>query len=224
MYKIIGGDGKEYGPVSTDDLRRWITEGRVNAQTQVQAEGSADWQPLGAIQEFGLSAFAPPLAPLTAGVATVMPTFIKVFSILNMVFGGLGLLCTPINFISIPLAAKTLGYSPLMKGYLIFSSVWGLIAAAILLASGIGLWKLKPWARKLSVWYSVVALVIGLAGIVVVISAFGDLGGGNEMERAQKVGGIVWGVIGGLVGLVYNVLLIVFLSKLKAKQDTGEIA
>ncbi len=163
-----------------------------------------------------------PRLPPGAGVAPV-PTSSGV-QILNMVFGGLGLLCTPINFISIPVAARTLGYSPLMKGYLIFSSVWGLIAAAILLASGIGLWKLKPWARKLSVWYSVVALVLGVAGIVVIISAFGDLGGGNEMERAQKVGGIVGGVIGGLVGLVYNVLLIVFLSKPKAKQATGEIA
>lgn len=222
MYKIIGGDGKEYGPVSADDLRRWIAEGRVNAQTRVQPQGGADWRPLGEFPELNLAALAAPLA-LPSPEPAKAPTFVKVFSILNMVFGGLGLICTPINFISIPLAMQTLGDSALMKGYLIFSSLWGFLGAIVLLASGIGLWKLRAWARKLAVWYSVLALVLGLAGLVVVLSAFGDLSAGNEMERAQKVGGIVGGVIGGVVGLAYNVLLIVFLSRQAAKQATGEI-
>ena len=33
MYRIIGGDGREYGPISLDQMRQWIAEGRVNAQT-----------------------------------------------------------------------------------------------------------------------------------------------------------------------------------------------
>jgi len=52
MYKIIGADGREYGPVTTEQLRQWIREGRANAQTKVQAEGSTDWKALGAIPEF----------------------------------------------------------------------------------------------------------------------------------------------------------------------------
>ena len=31
MYKILGGDGKEYGPVLADTLRQWVREGRANA-------------------------------------------------------------------------------------------------------------------------------------------------------------------------------------------------
>ena len=31
MYLIIGGDGKEYGPISGADLRKWIAEGRLSA-------------------------------------------------------------------------------------------------------------------------------------------------------------------------------------------------
>ena len=42
----------EYGPVSPEQLRQWIAEGRANAQTLVQAEGSADWKPLGQFPEF----------------------------------------------------------------------------------------------------------------------------------------------------------------------------
>lgn len=52
-YKIIGGDGKHYGPVSEAELRQWIAEGRLNAQSLVQAEGSVEWKPLGAFPEFG---------------------------------------------------------------------------------------------------------------------------------------------------------------------------
>jgi len=32
-YNVIGGDQKQYGPVSAGDLHRWIAEGRLDAQT-----------------------------------------------------------------------------------------------------------------------------------------------------------------------------------------------
>jgi hypothetical protein len=44
MYKIIGSDGKEYGPVKLDRIRQWVAEGRVKAQTQVQAAGTEGWK------------------------------------------------------------------------------------------------------------------------------------------------------------------------------------
>lgn len=53
MYKIIGGDSKEYGPVSFDQLCQWITEGRANADSLIQNEGAAEWKPLGSFPEFG---------------------------------------------------------------------------------------------------------------------------------------------------------------------------
>jgi hypothetical protein len=65
MYKLIGGDGKEYGPVDAETLRRWIAEGRLNGRSQVQKEGAAEWKPLAEFAEFaeslaGESAAAPP--------------------------------------------------------------------------------------------------------------------------------------------------------------------
>jgi len=62
MYKIIGADGKEYGPVSAAQLRQWVQEGRANAQTQVQVEGSTAWSPLGTLPEFAevFAAGSPP--------------------------------------------------------------------------------------------------------------------------------------------------------------------
>ena len=68
MYKIIGIDGQQYGPISADGVRQWIAEGRLNAQSQAQKEGDQDFRPLGGFPEFADAlaaghAPAPPPAP-----------------------------------------------------------------------------------------------------------------------------------------------------------------
>ena len=62
MYKIIGADQKEYGPVSADQLRQWIAEGRAGAASLIRPEGATEWQPLSAFPEFAdaLATAAPP--------------------------------------------------------------------------------------------------------------------------------------------------------------------
>jgi hypothetical protein len=52
MFKIIGGDQQEYGPVSTDELRDWIRSGRAGRDTLVRREGETEWKPLSALPEF----------------------------------------------------------------------------------------------------------------------------------------------------------------------------
>ena len=64
MYKIIGADGKEYGPITAEQLKQWLVEGRVNSQTRVLAEGTTDWKPLSEIPELAVA--ATPSAPLPA--------------------------------------------------------------------------------------------------------------------------------------------------------------
>jgi uncharacterized membrane protein len=56
-YIIIGGDGKEYGPVTTNDVRQWLAEGRLSAQSLVKAESDAEFRPLEKFPEFA-DAFA----------------------------------------------------------------------------------------------------------------------------------------------------------------------
>jgi uncharacterized membrane protein len=52
IYFIIGGDKKEYGPITAGDMRQWVAEGRLNAQSLAKAEGEASWSTLGTIPEF----------------------------------------------------------------------------------------------------------------------------------------------------------------------------
>ena len=65
-YHIIGADGREYGPVPFNDLDAWVTQGKVNALTQVRRDHEPNWQPASAIPELqsipGLAAGPPQLA------------------------------------------------------------------------------------------------------------------------------------------------------------------
>jgi len=50
-YKIIGGDGAEYGPASLDELQSWIRDGRVARATQVWREDLSRWWPADRYEE-----------------------------------------------------------------------------------------------------------------------------------------------------------------------------
>jgi hypothetical protein len=60
MYKIIGADQNEYGPVSADDIRCWVRDGRATAQTLAHGEGETDWRPLSSYPEFANLFTLPP--------------------------------------------------------------------------------------------------------------------------------------------------------------------
>jgi hypothetical protein len=74
MYKIIGADKKEYGPITADQIRQWIRESRLNAQSQAQAEGETAWRALGTFQEFAndLGTGAPPMHPPLSSAPRVL--------------------------------------------------------------------------------------------------------------------------------------------------------
>jgi hypothetical protein len=91
MYRILGADGKEYGPVNSEVLRQWMTEGRANAHTKVKPEGGADWQTLASVPEFEPDfAAAPGAAP--SPPLPVTPTEAKTsgLAITSLVLGVLG--------------------------------------------------------------------------------------------------------------------------------------
>jgi hypothetical protein len=73
QYHFIGGDGKTYGPYSQEQMQPFMAENRVNAQTQVSADGGA-WQPAGQYPELASTGGAPPVpANLGAPAAPGMP-------------------------------------------------------------------------------------------------------------------------------------------------------
>src|ERR1035441_2583486 len=90
MYRVLGADGKEYGPVNGEVLRQWITEGRANAQTRVKAEGAGDWQTLASVPEFE-ELFALPAGAVLPLFAAQAETKTSCLAVTSLVLGIVGI-------------------------------------------------------------------------------------------------------------------------------------
>jgi hypothetical protein len=93
MYKIVGNDGKTYGPVTADQIREWIAQGRIENRTTVLSTGAVEWTFVGLLPEFApLFSDAPPIiAPLTA--TAVSPNKTNGFATAGLVCGIFSCLC-----------------------------------------------------------------------------------------------------------------------------------
>ena len=86
-YNIIGGDGVQRGPVSSEDIRRWMAEKRLDLNSKAQLEGSTEWVILGQIPEFADGPTSlPPLSVTGPG-----PSKLSTMAVLSIVFAPLGL-------------------------------------------------------------------------------------------------------------------------------------
>jgi hypothetical protein len=124
MYKILGADQKEYGPVSAEELRRWIAEGRADANTSVQVDGSADWKLLGTLPEFAdcFGATSPPTgaAPAPFAPTPMAPGYAyrertNGMAIAGLVLGILGLFCCGPVFATLALVFSCVALSQINR-------------------------------------------------------------------------------------------------------------
>lgn len=172
MYKILGGDGKEYGPISSDTLRQWIAQGRVNAQTQVLAEGAANWQPLCAIPEFaGLSGSGTPAEATSAASVSDGASCEAAHALANpagwalMIVGILGILMSiglcvfyavngiPSNPFLEKMMSKQGSPDALRMGQTIGTFValaLGLVGASFITFAGVKLRRMESWGLVLA--------------------------------------------------------------------------
>jgi len=117
MYKIIGADGREYGPITAEQLREWIVEGRANASTRAKLEGTDQWKPLTEYVEFAAAvARVPPAlsAPAPSYIAPVPRT--NSLATASLVMGLLAMTCglcccygMPFNLLGIIFSLIALG-------------------------------------------------------------------------------------------------------------------
>jgi uncharacterized membrane protein len=73
-YTIIGGDGKEYGPVTDADVRQWIAEHRLAPNSQAKGETDTEFRDLAQFPEFAAAFKSPPtIAPLGGAASYAGP-------------------------------------------------------------------------------------------------------------------------------------------------------
>lgn len=118
MYKIIGADGNEYGPVSAEQLRQWVAEARVDANTRVRAEGSEEWKPLSAYP--GLVTSLSQISPLPVSVPlTSSSPRTNSMAVTGLIFGSISLVigwfcCGPL-FSTLGIVFSCIGISQINK-------------------------------------------------------------------------------------------------------------
>ena len=97
MYKILGTDNKEYGPVTADQVRQWIAERRLHPQSLAQTEAAPGWKPLASFPEFSSALASAPPPPVT--MASPRPGYATAASgnnqlaVWSLVCGIVGLAC-----------------------------------------------------------------------------------------------------------------------------------
>jgi len=123
MYILIGADQKEYGPVSADEVRAWIAEGRANGQTLARFEGGP-WKALSTLSEFaGLLGAAPqpaPPVPLAQASLTGRAPETNSMAVAGLVMGILsmtvGLVCCGLVFNVLGIIFSSVALSQIKKG------------------------------------------------------------------------------------------------------------
>lgn len=155
------------------------------------------------------------------------PTSVTVFGILNFVFAVFGVIGLMASFALLALSAnsshtfiKLVHAGPAYAVWLKICVLLGVLSCAALLAAGIGLLGLKPWARVLSIAYGIYAIVFVLVGmllnlILMVQPPFEQVPQHQELVIAGAVGGPISGTIGAVFWLIYPIVLLVFMSRPK---------
>jgi hypothetical protein len=153
MYKIIGTDQKEYGPVTEEQVRQWITEGRANGDTLVRFE-SGPWKKLSTFPEFASNLPPAPPAP-PPGSPPPYPTEFRAgaptnnsLAVAGLVLSILGLFCCGPLFSTLGLIFSAVGLSQINREPMrytgkglalagIFIALAGYVAFAILFFTGV---------------------------------------------------------------------------------------
>ena len=108
MYKLVGADQREYGPVTSEQVRDWIAQGRANGQTLASFEGSP-WKPLSTYPEFAdvLRTNVPPPVGQPAAFGAAPSGFpgatTNTAAVTGLVLCIVGTCCSPLSIVGVVL-------------------------------------------------------------------------------------------------------------------------
>lgn len=164
MYKILGADGKEYGPITAEQFRQWLSEGRINAQTKVLPEGATEWRTVAEIPELAtylpLSSTPPPMSP-AGNAVTPAGDAVRGPAICTLILSGLNILASLAGIVWLAFQRKlpALAGMPeqnleLQRNIAMFVSIpaniVGLCLAAVCVFGGVQMLKLRSYGLAMT--------------------------------------------------------------------------
>jgi hypothetical protein len=155
------------------------------------------------------------------------PASVTFFGILNIAFGALGFfgMFTTLQLLS----GKSMQNNPALRmmlenptylQWIKLTIPLGLISSIVLLMSGIGLLRLRSWARKLSIYYAIYGILFCLLSVwVQFVYLFQPLMAQAKQlqgpEAAGAIGGAIGAMLGAVFGFVYPLFLLIFMTRRK---------
>ena len=148
------------------------------------------------------------------------PASVTTLGIIGIIFGALGVLCTPFGLIFYfvkfgppnPLIDATRA-DPAWFAYTIGSSVLGWLISLLLLAGSIGAIMLREWGRKCMLayaWMAVVLTPITYAVNFLWLNAKMKAAMGNQPGASF---GLTVGMFGPLLGLILPIFILIYMNK-----------
>lgn len=163
----------------------------------------------------------------------VAPVAGMVLGILHLMYAGLTFVCNGISglvfFVPLPpemskgnAAVELMDTSLVYKIFNQTSLIISLISAVVLFIAGIGLLQVKPYGRKLSIYYCIydfISITLGLLvnGILLfplLINQINTFPSGSP-ESMGAYGGLIGGLVGVALSLVYPLIVIIFMYRPK---------
>jgi len=207
MFRLIGADGREYGPISAEQLRQWIREGRAGGSTQIRKDGDTDWSLLSSAPEFA-DIFQAPRPLGGQDPSNSLPPSVRLLAIGFFISAGVSGLFMLSSIVGI-MHVISRGTVHLGASFFIWRAV-GLLGLIIRVASGAGLLRRRAWARILAIVYGAFATLLGIWGMTQTVMVL------SRAEHETSMLGSPMFVLSNLwaVALVFfNIATVVILSR-----------
>jgi hypothetical protein len=165
--------------------------------------------------------FAAPQSGIPEGPPPIPSVWPKVIGIISIVLASLGLICTPISWLTttfVTHAHEVMKVFPeWWSTYTTVSSVVGIFMALILLGAGITTLMRRGIGRSLHLVYGAAGILIAIGNVVVIAMTLL----GAEMEGPMRVAFIGGIVVGVPLGMIYPVFLIIWFLRSKIRQEVA---
>jgi hypothetical protein len=148
--------------------------------------------------------------------AVKKPIPVIIFGVLNIVFGGFGLLFSSLVIFRLTASGETAGTSSTYKIWLLFMNTVGFGFSIWLSILGIGLLKLKNWARRGSVIYACLGILLSV--IETGVNFLAIFLHWVTIPQGGLSAYLVGMCIGFVGGLIYPVLLLIFMQTANIRQ------
>jgi len=185
-------NGRQDGPLSLEQIRQWVRDGRVGPADPVWTEGMANWTPAGQVPELSAGGSAatpaarppaaPPPPPPAGALAGKRPGGLTALAALNFIFGAAnviwrGIMLAAVResrgsdapFLDCMLRGSSAPSAELV--YLVYTL--GLVAALMEILAGVGyLGRQKVLGYFVGNAFAILAIIYAILSVIVFWSVF----------------------------------------------------